>query len=91
MTCFLKKEHLDDLFTLIHEDEEYYVRMAIAWLLSVAYIRFPQETEEYFKNCALSSETIQKTISKICDSRRVEIEDKKRLKEWYKMQFSKKK
>ncbi len=56
--------------------EEYYVRMAIAWLLCDCFIKFPTATTGYMVNSGLPSWTFNKMISKICDSYRVDEEMK---------------
>ena len=56
--------------------EEYYVKMAIAWLLCECFIKYPEETLAYLKVSRLPKWTYNKTISKICDSYRVDKETK---------------
>lgn len=58
----------------------YYVNMAIAWLLSVCYIKYPEKTEPILKKNILPSWIQRKTISKIRDSYRVSREKKDYLK-----------
>lgn len=58
----------------------YYNDMAIAWLLSVAFIKSRDETFEYLNGDKLSKFTHNKTISKIGDSFRVSAEDKELVK-----------
>lgn len=58
----------------------YYNDMAIAWLLSVAFIKSRDETFEYLNGDKLSKFTHNKTISKISDSFRVSAEDKELVK-----------
>ena len=60
--------------------EEYYIRMALAWLLSECFIKFPAATAGYLVVSHLPKWTFNKTISKICDSYRVDDETKKMLK-----------
>ena len=59
--------------------EEYYIRMAIAWLIAECFIKFPEETLAYLKVSKLPKWTYNKTISKICDSYRVDVEVKEML------------
>ncbi len=61
--------------------DDYYVDMAIAWAISVAYVRDRAATEKIFEECDLSERVLRKSVSKICDSRRVSLDDKKRMKE----------
>ena len=52
--------------------DEYYIKMAVSWLLAECFIKFPDETYSYLKISKLPKWTINKTISKICDSYRVD-------------------
>lgn len=60
--------------------KEYYVRMAIAWLVAECFIKYPEVTLAYMKVSGLPKWTYNKTISKICDSYRVDEETKEMLK-----------
>ena len=60
--------------------DEYYIKMAIAWLIAECFIKYPGETLAYLKVSKLPKWTYNKTISKICDSFRVEPEVKDTLK-----------
>lgn len=60
--------------------DEYYIKMAISWLLAECFIKLPNETYSYLKHCNLDKWTFNKTISKICDSYRIEPEIKAELK-----------
>ena len=60
--------------------DEYYIKMALAWLLAECFIKFPAETLAYLKVSSLDKWTFNKTISKISDSRRVDPNIKKELK-----------
>ena len=54
--------------------------MMVAWLLSVAYVKFKEEVLNFLKYNNLDDFTYNKTISKICDSLRVSKEEKQMLK-----------
>ncbi|MBR2659600.1 DNA alkylation repair protein, partial [Candidatus Saccharibacteria bacterium] len=58
------------------EREEYYIRMGIAWLLCDCFIKYPTATIGYMVSSKLPVWTFNKTISKICDSYRVDEETK---------------
>ncbi|MBO5284249.1 MAG: DNA alkylation repair protein, partial [Alphaproteobacteria bacterium] len=58
----------------------YYDKMAVAWLISIAYIKFLKETEAFLLNTPLDEFIFRKSISKICDSFRIKKETKVRLK-----------
>lgn len=56
--------------------EEYYIKMASAWLIAECFTKYPEATFAYLKFTKLPKWTFNKTISKICDSYRVLEEDK---------------
>lgn len=59
--------------------KEYYIKMAIAWLLAECFIKFPDETYPLLAAKTLPKWTHNKTISKIRDSLRVAPEVKTAL------------
>ena len=83
--CFLghyvDEEYLEQVFELCErfDRDQYYVQMAIAWLVSVYYIKFPVLTEPFIESNKMSKWTHNKGIQKIRESRRVSDEDKERL------------
>lgn len=79
---YIKEENLDFIYNISKniKTEEYYVKMAISWLLSICYIKYPQNTIKFLKKANLDKFTHNKTISKICDSKRVDKEIKEKLK-----------
>lgn len=80
---YLDFEHLNLIFDRVERmvlREEYYVRMALAWLVAECFVKFPEETFTYLTVSNLPKWTFNKAISKICDSYRVEEEAKAILK-----------
>ncbi len=71
----------DKLFLLFKDDDEYYVQMAEAWLISYLAIYAPEKTLAYLEGCPLKYNIAGKAIQKICDSYRVSDEWKMRFKE----------
>ena len=63
--------------------------MAIAWLISFAYIKQKEKTEKYLLSNNLDKFTLNKSIQKICESYRVNDEDKQKLRK-LKKQFCEK-
>lgn len=57
----------------------YYVKMAVAWGLSVCFIKFRDRTLDFLKSGRLDDETWHMTLRKIRDSYRVSAEDKEML------------
>ena len=65
----------------IHHDG-YYVKMAVAWAVSICYIHFPEKTQKLLKENSLDDWTHNKTIQKIRESLRISKEEKEMLKTW---------
>lgn len=82
LNYFLTDKYIDDIIELCkREYDEYYVNMAIAWLISEAYISFPKKITNLFKARELSGFVHEKSIDKINDSFRVSNSEKRRLRE----------
>lgn len=54
----------------------YYVKMAVAWAVSVCYVKFEDITLEYLNNNNLDDFTYNKSLQKICESLKVDKERK---------------
>lgn len=68
---------LELLDAVCHED--YYVKMAVAWTLSVYYVHFPEQVMPYLLDNHLDDFTYNKTLQKITESRRISKEEKARI------------
>ena len=81
---FIQEDFIDRIlsfFSSIHHDG-YYVKMAIAWAVSVCYVKFPEKTESFLLQNTLDDFTHNKAIQKIRESFRVSKEKKEKLKQW---------
>lgn len=84
---YIDLEYLDEIFNIIDniKNDKYYVRMAIAWLISICYVKYEDITMKYLKNTKLDDFTYNKSIQKIIESNQVssykknEIKNMKRL------------
>lgn len=78
LNYYIDEEYLMIIFKKIDQlnRKEYYIEMAIAWLVSIMYIKYPKETIKYLKKNTLSKTTQNKAIQKIRDSKRVSQEAK---------------
>lgn len=65
--AFLAFSHFDRI-----KQENYYVKMAVAWVLSMYYVNLPELTLEYLKKCSLDDFTYNKALQKITESLRVD-------------------
>ena len=63
----------------IKNREEYYIKMAIAWLISECFTKYPDETYGFLKSGILPTWIQNKSISKIHDSLRIPAELKSEL------------
>ena len=75
-----ENEAFDLIISLLKDDDEYYVIMSEAWLISFLAIYHPLRTLEYLKNTNLNYKIIGRAIQKICDSFRISNEYKEEVK-----------
>jgi 3-methyladenine DNA glycosylase AlkD len=77
--AYINEKYLQVIFDRVSglaSREEYYIRMGIAWLLCDCFIKYPTATTSFMLSSKLPKWTYNKTISKICDSYRVDAETK---------------
>ncbi len=74
MDYYLTDEYIDRVLEILKniDSEFYYINMAVAWALSVAYIKFPDKTEALFKSNTLTVWVQNKAIQKIRESNRID-------------------
>ncbi|KAJ49279.1 3-methyladenine DNA glycosylase AlkD [Clostridium tetanomorphum] len=75
---YIEEIYIDEVLQLLDraKHDGYYVKMAVAWAISICYIKFPQKTMEYLKNNTLDNFTYNKALQKITESLRVDKETK---------------
>lgn len=69
-------KHAFDAFDKIRH-EDYYVRMAVAWAVSIYYRELPETTMTYLNNNELDDWTYNKALQKITESLTIDVESKK--------------
>ncbi len=74
------KEVLRELNEISHP--AYYVKMAIAWAVSMCYVFNTEETKVFLSTCRLDDFTYNKAIQKIIESRQVDKEEKEKMRKW---------
>lgn len=81
LSHFVDAAHLKEGLGLLGQVRHpgYYAKMAVAWALSVWFVKFSQETESLLAQRALEPWIQNKAIQKVRESRRVSKEDKDRL------------
>lgn len=78
LNFYIIEDYIDDVLNTLNNinHDGYYVKMAVAWAVSYAYIDFPQKTLAFLKNNNLDNFTYNKSLQKIIESTRVSKEDK---------------
>ena len=79
---YTSSDYTNEVFEIIdslNSEKEYYVNMAVAWLVCELMIKNRKDTIEYLKHNNLNDFTINKAISKCRDSFRISLEDKDML------------
>ncbi len=75
---YITDEYIKEVINILDniKHEGYYVKMAIAWTISIAYIKYPEITMKYLINNTLDDFTYNKALQKIVESYRVSNQDK---------------
>lgn len=78
LSYFVEEAYLERSFAAFDaiSHEAYYVRMALAWAVSIYFIHFPEETFEYLRKNELDDWTYNKALQKIVESYRVDDDTK---------------
>ena len=78
---FVTENYIERVLRILGDvkHEAYYVKMAVAWAVSVCYVKFPELTWDLLAGNQLDDITHQKSIQKIRESFRVSKEVKDRL------------
>lgn len=81
LTYYVDTKHRKDAMDLLEavRHESYYVKMAVAWAISIYYVNFPKETLEFLLHCSLDDFTYHKSLQKITESRQVDADTKKQI------------
>lgn len=74
LSHFTDTEHIDDALKRMDviRHDGYYVKMAVAWAISIYFIKFPEEVMPYLEHNRLDDWTYNKALQKITESFRVE-------------------
>ncbi|MEH2958458.1 DNA alkylation repair protein [Candidatus Merdisoma sp. JLR.KK006] len=81
LSHFVEKEYLERAFAVFDAitSEAYYVRMAVAWAVSVYFVHFQEESMDYLNHNQLDDWTYNKALQKITESYRVDGEIKAKI------------
>ena len=80
---FIEENYINKIFNVFDniKHDGYYVKMAIAWTISVAFVKFPAITMKYLKQNNLDDWTYNKALQKITESLRVDSKTKNSIKQ----------
>ncbi|MNO29702.1 DNA alkylation repair enzyme [compost metagenome] len=83
LNFFIDEEHIDEVLRLLNriEHEGYYVKMAVAWALSICFIKLPEQTMVLLSDNSLDDFTYNKALQKMTESYRIDQNTKIRLRE----------
>ena len=75
---YMTDKYIDDVLACLDQvrHDGYYVKMGVAWAVSVCYVKYPEKTMAYLKNSSLDDFTFNKSLQKILESFRVDQEAK---------------
>lgn len=78
---YITEEYLEQDFEIFEsiKNDAYYVKMAIAWAISICFIKYYDKTYEFMKNAKLDKWTYNKAIQKAIESYRITNEQKEDL------------
>lgn len=75
---FIDEVHITSVLKLLDSvrHEDYYVKMAVAWAVSMCYVNQPVTTLAYLRDNKLDDFTYKKSLQKICESLKPSAEEK---------------
>lgn len=78
LNYYIDHRYIENVLNIINaiKHEGYYVKMAVAWAISIFYVKDPLVTMNYLRNNSLDDFTYHKALQKITESNRVEKEAK---------------
>ncbi|MED4531404.1 DNA alkylation repair protein [Metabacillus fastidiosus] len=78
LNFYIETEYIGKVLNLLEgvKHEGFYAKMAVAWALSICYMKIPDLTMEFLKNNMLDDFTYNKALQKISESNRVNKETK---------------
>lgn len=75
---YIEEKYLQKVFDILDNIKHngYYVKMAIAWAVSICIVKYYDNTLRYLQNCKLDNFTYNKSIQKAIESYRISDEQK---------------
>lgn len=82
LNYYITEDYIDLVLKTLDniKHDGYYVKMAIAWAISMCFVKFEEKTMAYLKDNSLDDFTYNKSLQKICESLRVDKNTKELIK-----------
>lgn len=82
LNYYITEDYIDLVLKTLDniKHDGYYVKMAIAWAISMCFVKFEEKTMAYLKDNSLDDFTYNKSLQKICESLRIDKNTKKLIK-----------
>ena len=86
LTYYIDDEYIDRTLSILTklEHEGYYAQMAIAWAISICYVKFFNQTHNIVKDASIPPEILKRTVRKVIESLRPTKEEKEFLRDFLK-------
>ena len=78
---YINEKYIDTVLEILDaiQHDGYYAKMAVAWAVSMCYVKYPQKTFRFLKKTSLNSWTVNKSIQKITESLKVDSKSKQKI------------
>ena len=82
LNYFIEEKYIDKIFVAVEKikTDDYYAKMAIAWLISICFIKLPEKTMDFLHHTKIQNWIYNKAIQKILESYRITTGTKQILK-----------
>lgn len=83
---YISPDYLTQVLSILEKISHpgYYVKMAVAWAVSICYIKYPEETLPFLKQNQLDAFTYKKSLQKITESRVISKEQREMIRQMMK-------
>jgi 3-methyladenine DNA glycosylase AlkD len=81
LNYYISDEYVNEALLALDEikSDAYYVKMGVAWAISMYYVKLPEQTMPYLENNHLDDFTYNKTLQKITESLKVDSDTKNKI------------
>ncbi|MER2106995.1 MAG: DNA alkylation repair protein [Solibacillus sp.] len=78
LTYYVTTDYREEVLAQLEQEttEHYYIQMAVAWAVSIAYIKAPNKVLPFLQNTTMPTWNYNKAIQKICESRQIDPQTK---------------